>query len=1126
MAKYCGYCGAKLDVATGLCPNCDAAKIQKRAGGDPTAHDGNNKMKQEGNPAESCEKQTAHTDQPDKTGNNSTKHTPGKIKKYGVVLLVVILSLCAVNVAQLIPRHENAVPFDIPAQPNKTKQLSNGDKLYTPGTSSIKYDADSSVVYFNDMLFVYTFSDLSQDDAQELAGQVKGSVVGDISGSINALQIQVEPSTLAELNSMAELLMKSDDVMYAGYDYPMQPDATASSDDPWSKDPHNPETDRGDEDQPDGNDWWAEAIGAYTAWQYSDQCQPIQVGILDSGVSTDHPELTGKTILLPDYCENTESDHGTHVAGIIAADANKTGIRGIADKASLVCVDFLPDDSTNYLTTGDYTEIIKQLIESGVQVVNNSWGMHVPSKNTYIIRLYWDDFGYFYEVTDSGIKLRDSQDEDGFDREISFKERNAKNVKFFINQGKVSFKKFKKSVHDGSLIRFVQEGDEITEAYFIKDDYEYTREQLADLLTGGYKSFTEYLDNMANRSALNCINMMSQLMLNGEKNFIIVQSAGNGYDNSGPGIDAKCNGYFCAIDKKLYNELSDHTRKRLSEKGIDYSGIRNRILIVGAVEKTVAGEEHHYKMAEYSNFGANVDICAPGGAPDGNMIFSTFTNDTYGEECGTSMAAPMVSGSLAYIWSLNPELSAPKVRDYLRQNVRTQADGVGRGKSFSYPMLNVGAAAKAVMTEKDQSITVPMDTDSQDHHYQIFHETLSWQEAKQKCEAMGGHLAVITSAEEQQVIENLNVQQENLWIGASRDESGAWAWVTGEPWSYTNWNEGEPNNSSNVAPNETCAAVWPKGWNDLANDNLYEQSGYICEWDGAQEPVVMDSGRLKRGVYVSSQDPGNILTVHQVDGDTAIFTVFWPRIASIDHAEATFQGTMGDFYYLDPSGGYHAAGQIVDHLDGTLVLTLTDSDLPYVPVGTAETYVLDETQAVEDWEPADSSNGILTEEQLENLKISLGVPEDMRVQYLQSDLSYWPSGRCWEVYVQILHEGNAIAMASVDPGSGEATRNILAYSGAEYPASISNPQPPASLIGDWKLDENEHSRVEYVDFKQNGEVTILYSTGEMETAPYRIESAGIVVTGQNTVHYYYMDGADLYLSEDLDRPALLYHLRE
>ena len=29
MAKFCGKCGAKLDAATGLCPNCDAAKIKK-----------------------------------------------------------------------------------------------------------------------------------------------------------------------------------------------------------------------------------------------------------------------------------------------------------------------------------------------------------------------------------------------------------------------------------------------------------------------------------------------------------------------------------------------------------------------------------------------------------------------------------------------------------------------------------------------------------------------------------------------------------------------------------------------------------------------------------------------------------------------------------------------------------------------------------------------------------------------------------------------------------------------------------------------------------------------------------------------------------------------------------------
>ncbi len=28
MAKFCGKCGTKLDEVTGLCPNCDAEKME------------------------------------------------------------------------------------------------------------------------------------------------------------------------------------------------------------------------------------------------------------------------------------------------------------------------------------------------------------------------------------------------------------------------------------------------------------------------------------------------------------------------------------------------------------------------------------------------------------------------------------------------------------------------------------------------------------------------------------------------------------------------------------------------------------------------------------------------------------------------------------------------------------------------------------------------------------------------------------------------------------------------------------------------------------------------------------------------------------------------------------------
>lgn len=115
------------------------------------------------------------------------------------------------------------------------------------------------------------------------------------------------------------------------------------------------------------------------------------------------------------------------------------------------------------------------------------------------------------------------------------------------------------------------------------------------------------------------------------------------------------------------------------------------------------------------------------------------------------------------------------------------------------------------------------------HYYKAFNEIKSWDEAKALCEQMGGHLVTITSENEQKFLET-NGLTGRRWIGLSLDVSRAWSWVTGEPFDYENWADGEPNNSSNVIPNETCVALWPVKWNDLNNASR-EQNGYICEWE-------------------------------------------------------------------------------------------------------------------------------------------------------------------------------------------------------------------------------------------------------------------------------------------------------
>jgi thiol-disulfide isomerase/thioredoxin len=81
------------------------------------------------------------------------------------------------------------------------------------------------------------------------------------------------------------------------------------------------------------------------------------------------------------------------------------------------------------------------------------------------------------------------------------------------------------------------------------------------------------------------------------------------------------------------------------------------------------------------------------------------------------------------------------------------------------------------------------------HDYQRIDVPMTWQEAKEYCERHGGHLATATSAEENQFIYENFGHDRVCWLGATDEENeGTWKWVTGEPWEYANWFEGEPSN--------------------------------------------------------------------------------------------------------------------------------------------------------------------------------------------------------------------------------------------------------------------------------------------------------------------------------------------
>ena len=209
----------------------------------------------------------------------------------------------------------------------------------------------------------------------------------------NSLWYEVELSDKDATEDAVSYLLELDTFDKVDYDYIMGSDGTVESID-VSANPYSTEQS------------YLDAQGIFDGWGYAKAenkavggSPDVVVAIIDTGVDYNHLDLRNNIWTnsgeipnngvddddngyVDDYygwdCVGNDNDpmddngHGTHVAGIVAAENNAFGTVGVAFNCKVMCIK--AGNSTGYFNNSDIAEAIQYAYMNGASVINMSFG--------------------------------------------------------------------------------------------------------------------------------------------------------------------------------------------------------------------------------------------------------------------------------------------------------------------------------------------------------------------------------------------------------------------------------------------------------------------------------------------------------------------------------------------------------------------------------------------------------------------------------------------------------------------------------------------------------------------------------------------------------------------------------
>ena len=390
-------------------------------------------------------------------------------------------------------------------------------------------------------------------------------------------------------------------------------------------------------------------------WDGWDPDNPVTVAVIDTGVDTRHPDLENRIASSPldDDCHNTDTEgHGTHVAGIIAAESNGQYITGVAPKARVLPVGGVVKGTT--CEGGPalaMIDILNRPEASRPKVINMSFGRNFvgrpPTEYLGFHPAYRQEYkascrgldGQYERVTDLASRVDDLEEIVG-------------DLSTQIDNNCDPFRQMLEIAEKLKVVAVAAAGNcfEKCDAWHVPDN------------SDGTLTWREDVENAFSFPAV-------------YSNVIAVAAV----DQRG--------------DRAAYSSVHDYVE--IAAPGGNHDpGILSTVPLAACDTETLEadGETHTYWSPNGCGTDDEPKECQDSSSPDPNVFNEPSACAHYvGYASGTSMASPFVAGVVAHMLNRHPDASPEQVRQALRQTARDRGDA-GKDDEYGHGIVQPLAA--------------------------------------------------------------------------------------------------------------------------------------------------------------------------------------------------------------------------------------------------------------------------------------------------------------------------------------------------------------------------------------------------------------------------------------------------